>query len=51
MDKGRAVDIVHTDFSEIFSSHKIFVDKLLKYGMNNQLREHWLKSGDQWYEV
>ncbi|PKU47584.1 rna-directed dna polymerase from mobile element jockey- hypothetical protein [Limosa lapponica baueri] len=38
IDEGRAVDIVYLDFSKTFDhvSHKIFVERLLKY----ELDEH-----------
>ncbi|GAB0179809.1 mitochondrial enolase superfamily member 1 [Grus japonensis] len=38
VDKGRAVDIVYLDCSMVFdiASHKILIEKLLKYGMDEE---------------
>jgi len=52
LDEGRAVDIVYLDFSEAFDSvsHKILMDKLLMYGLNEQTVkwiENWLNDKAQ----
>ncbi|KAK4830236.1 hypothetical protein QYF61_009303 [Mycteria americana] len=38
VDEGRAVDIVYLDCSKVFdiASHKILIEKLLKYGLDEQ---------------
>ncbi|KAK4807097.1 hypothetical protein QYF61_018438 [Mycteria americana] len=40
VDEGRAVDIVYLDFSKAFNtvSHKILIEKLLTYGLDEQTR-------------
>jgi len=47
VDEGRAVDVVYLDFSKAFDtvSHKIFIDKLRKYGLDEWTArwiENWL---------
>lgn len=44
-DKGRAVDIVYLDFDKVFNtvSHKVLVNKLIKYGLDEQ-RVKWTEN-------
>lgn len=55
--EGRALDVVHFDFSEDFQtvSHINLIDKPMKYGLN-KWTVRWIeqpdpKGCDQWYEV
>jgi len=47
VDEGRAVDVVYLDFSKAFDtvSHKILIERLLMYGLDEQTArwiENWL---------
>ncbi|GAB0207040.1 mitochondrial enolase superfamily member 1 [Grus japonensis] len=62
VDEGRAVDIVYLDIRKAFDtmSHKILMEKLLMYGLNQQT-VRWIEKMlaeqpgpedvDQWHEV
>ncbi|KAK4811069.1 hypothetical protein QYF61_016355, partial [Mycteria americana] len=52
VDEGRAMDIVYIDFRKAFDtvSHKILIDKLMKYGLDEQTVrwfENWLNGWAQ----
>ncbi|KAM9591200.1 putative nicotine oxidoreductase isoform 2-T3 [Morphnus guianensis] len=52
VDEGRAVDIVYLDFRKAFDpvSHKILIEKLLMYGLDEQTvrwTENWLNGWPQ----
>ena len=52
VDKGRAVVIVYLDFSKAFDtvSQKIFIEKVMKYGLDEQTvkwTENWLNGRAQ----